>query len=80
MSRFSQRRLNEEAAHFDRQAKRSDAAAVDGDQAAKDPNLDSYNQGVASRCASIARSNAAEYRNIADALRDGEIPDGLQLD
>ena len=80
MSRFSQCRLNEEADYFDRQAKRSGAAARDGDRDAKDPNLDPYNQGVASRCASIARGNAREYRHIASALRDGEIPDGLQLD
>ncbi|MEW9521259.1 hypothetical protein [Streptomyces tubercidicus] len=79
MSRFSQRRLNAEADGFEREARRSDAAALDGDQAAKDPNLDAYNQGVASRSAAIARSNAREYRNIADALRDGEIPDCLDL-
>ncbi|MGG7574752.1 hypothetical protein [Streptomyces sirii] len=80
MSRFSQHRLNEEADYFEREARRSDAAALDGDQAAKDANLNGYNQGVASRCAVIARSNAREYRNIAASLRHGEIPDGLQLD
>lgn len=80
MFRFSQRRLNQEADYFEREAKRSEKAALDGDRAAKDPNLDSYNQGVASRCASTARSNAREYRHIANVLRDGEIPDNLQLD
>ncbi|MFJ5802972.1 hypothetical protein [Streptomyces decoyicus] len=80
MSRFSQRRLNEEADGFQREARRSDAAALDGDQAAKDPSLSTYQQGVAFRCAAIARSNAREYRNIAEALRDGEIPDCLDLD
>lgn len=80
MSRYSQARLNKEADYFDREARRSDDAARSGDRDANDPNLDTYNQGVASRCASIARSNAREYREIASALRDGEIPDSLQLD
>jgi hypothetical protein len=71
MSRFSQRRLNEEAASFDRQAARSDRAAASGD---RDGSRE------ACRVADIARGNAAEYRDIASALRDGEIPDGVQLD
>ncbi|SHL75148.1 hypothetical protein [Streptomyces yunnanensis] len=80
MSRYSQARLNKEAAGFEAEAKRAAAAARDGDRAAKDPNLDTYNQGVAARCAAIARSNAREYREIAAALRDGEIPEGVRLD
>ncbi|MGY5127325.1 hypothetical protein [Streptomyces nigrescens] len=80
MSRFSRARLNKEADGFEREAKRSDEAARDGDRAAKDPNLDPYNQGVASSCASTARSNAREYRHIASVLRGGEIPDNVQLD
>lgn len=80
MSRFSQHRLNEEADYFDRQAKRSDAHAASGDQAASNPNLNAHTQGIAARCADIARSNARESRNIASALRDGEIPDSVQLD
>ncbi|WP_411121285.1 hypothetical protein [Streptomyces sp. x-19] len=80
MSFFSQARLNEEAAGFEAAARRSDAAARSGEQDAKDPNVSTYTQGVASRCAAIARSNAHEYREIAAALRDGEIPDCLNLE
>ncbi|WP_275463771.1 hypothetical protein [Streptomyces noursei] len=80
MSRFSRRRLNEEADGFEAEARRSDAAALDGDQAAKDPANSDYARGVASRCAAIARSNAHEFREIAAALRDGEIPDNVRLD
>ncbi|WP_274916544.1 hypothetical protein [Streptomyces sp. WZ-12] len=79
MSFFSRARLNEEADGFEREAKRADAAARDGERAAKDPNLDAYTQGVASRCAAIARGNAREYRHIAGELRAGEIPDCLDL-
>lgn len=80
MSRYSQSRLNKEAAYFEAEAKRSDAAARSGEREAKDPNLSTYNQGVAARCAAIARSNAREYRHIAAELRAGEIPDSVQLD
>lgn len=79
MSRFSRTRLNREADYFTSQANRSDAAAHDGDRAANDPNASTFERQVAARCAQIARSNAAEYRHIASVLRDGEIPDGLDL-
>ncbi|MER5461643.1 hypothetical protein ABT010_13335 [Streptomyces sp. NPDC002668] len=79
MSRFSRARLNREADYFTAEAKRSDAAALDGDRAASDSNADDYQRSVAARCAQTARANATEYRNIADALRDGEIPDQLDL-
>ncbi|MFJ2202383.1 hypothetical protein [Streptomyces violaceusniger] len=71
MSRFSQRRLNQEADYFDREARRSDRAAASGD---RDGSRE------ASRAADIARGNAHEYRHIASELRDGEIPDNVQLD
>ncbi|MDI3408312.1 hypothetical protein [Streptomyces cavernicola] len=80
MSRYSQARLNKEAGYFEAEADRSTAAAIDGEQAAKDPAHSEYAQGVASRCTVIARQNAREYRHIAAALRDGEVPDGLELD
>ncbi|MFF3547085.1 hypothetical protein ACFYXD_35270 [Streptomyces platensis] len=80
MSRFSRARLNQEADHFEAQARRSDAAARSGDRDAKDPNLGPGTQGAASRAANIARGKAQEYRDIAATLRDGEIPDNVRLD
>lgn len=80
MPRYSRARLNKEADYFEREARRSDEAALDSDRAAEDPSLDTYTQGVASRCGAIARGNAREFRAIAAALRAGEIPDGVQLD
>ncbi|MFF8917220.1 hypothetical protein ACF08M_28875 [Streptomyces sp. NPDC015032] len=80
MSRFSRARLNREADYFTAEAKRSDEAALDGDRAAVDMTNGPHARSVAAKCAQIARSNAADYRNIAAALRDGEIPDCLDLD
>ncbi|MCX4735113.1 hypothetical protein [Streptomyces sp. NBC_01363] len=80
MSRFSRARLNDEADYFTAEAKRSDAAALDGDRAAADMTNGPRTQAVAAKCAQVARSNATDYRNIAAALRDGEIPDCLDLD
>ncbi|MFI5752459.1 hypothetical protein ACIBBE_42935 [Streptomyces sp. NPDC051644] len=79
MSRFSQARLNREAEYFTNEAKRSDAAALDGQRAATDQSSDEYSRSVAAKCAQIAKDNAADYRDIAAALRDGEIPDCLDL-
>ncbi|MER6844831.1 hypothetical protein [Streptomyces platensis] len=80
MSRFSRQRLNREADHFERQAKRSEAAALSGDQDAKDPNLGPSTKNAAARSASTARSKASEFRYIAAQLRTGEIPDNVRLD
>ncbi|MEU7638759.1 hypothetical protein AB0C11_22090 [Streptomyces sp. NPDC039016] len=80
MSRFSRRRLNEEADGFEAAARRSGAAARSGDQDAKDPNLSGHTRRCAARAADNARRNAREYREIAAALRDGEIPDNVNLD
>ncbi|MFI5768554.1 hypothetical protein ACIA74_08365 [Streptomyces sp. NPDC051658] len=80
MSRFSRARLNAEADYFTASARRSDEAALDGDRAAADMTNGPRTRAVAAKCAQVARSNAADYRDIAAALRDGEIPDCLDLD
>ncbi|BCK74032.1 hypothetical protein Srufu_079850 (plasmid) [Streptomyces libani subsp. rufus] len=80
MPRFSRARLNKEADHFEQQARRSDAAALSGDQDAKDPTLGPCTKNAAARAASNARSKAREFRHIAAELRTGEIPDNVQLD
>lgn len=80
MSRISRARMNREADYFENvAAPRSEAAAADGQRVAADTNRTDYTRACAGRAAQIARENAAEYRSIAEALRDGEIPDGLDL-
>ncbi|MGA5489582.1 hypothetical protein ACPCK1_17720 [Streptomyces pseudogriseolus] len=73
--------MNAEADYFENvAAPRSDAAAADGERVAADPTRSEYSRACAARAAEIARGNAAEYRSIAESLRDGEIPDCLVLD
>ncbi|MFE3996539.1 hypothetical protein ACFXPW_33375 [Streptomyces goshikiensis] len=58
---------------------RAEAAAADGDRAAADPGASDYARSVASHAAGVARQHADEFAGFAAALRDGEIPDGLDL-
>ncbi|MFI6663081.1 hypothetical protein ACIBL8_47270 [Streptomyces sp. NPDC050523] len=53
--------------------------AEDGEQVAADPTRSDHTRACAARAAEIARGHAAEYREIADALRAGEIPENLDL-
>ncbi|MCX4665044.1 hypothetical protein [Streptomyces uncialis] len=81
MSRITRARLNEEAAYLEAKAiPRTLAAARDGERAAADPSTSDYQRSVAGACARIARARAADYRNFAETLRAGEIPDGMDLD
>ncbi|MEW1867022.1 hypothetical protein AB0420_02290 [Streptomyces caelestis] len=81
MPRITRARMNAEADYFENvAAPRSDAAADDGERVAADPTRSKHTRACAGRAAEIARGHAAEYREIAAALRDGEIPDGLTLD
>lgn len=81
MAGITRERLDKEADYFaNTAAPRSDAAAEDGERVAADPARSDYTRACAGRAAAIARSNATEYRAIAETLRAGEIPDGLVLD
>ena len=81
MAGITQARMNQEADYFQNvAAARSDAAAVDGERVAADPGRSDYTRACAARAAKTARENATEYRAIAEALREGEIPDCLDLD
>lgn len=81
MAGITQARMNQEADYFENTAAtRSDAAAVDGERVAADETRSPHTRACASRAAEIARENATEYRAIAAALREGEIPDCLDLD
>lgn len=60
-------------------APRSERAAADGDRCAADPSASDYTRACATRAAETARENAVEYRALAECLRDGEVPDGMDL-
>jgi hypothetical protein len=74
MSRPSRREMNELAADREKSAARSDAAALDGDRAANDPNNGPLHRAQARAAAGWARQHAQEYREEAEALRDGRLP------
>ncbi|MCX4581343.1 hypothetical protein OHB41_51285 [Streptomyces sp. NBC_01571] len=80
MPRITKARMAREADYFENvAARRSDAAAADGERVAADPTRSDYTRACAARAAKTARENAAEYRHIAAELRAGEIPDCLDL-
>ncbi|WP_406418000.1 hypothetical protein [Streptomyces sp. NBC_01614] len=74
MSRPSRREMRELAEDREKCAVRSDAAAVDGDRAANNPNNSPTHRAQAKAAAGFARQHAQEYREEAEALRDGRIP------
>jgi hypothetical protein len=74
MSRPSRREMRELAEDRERCAARSNAAANDGDRAAADPNNSPTHRAQAATAAKFARQHAQEYREEAEALRDGRIP------
>ncbi|MFF9301293.1 hypothetical protein [Streptomyces sp. NPDC014764] len=81
MARITRARMNRDADYWEsKAAPRADAAAADGERAAADPTNSGHTRACAARAAEIARRDAAEYRNIADTLRAGEIPDGYRFD
>ncbi|MBK3569366.1 MULTISPECIES: hypothetical protein [unclassified Streptomyces] len=80
MARLTLARMRQEADYFENvAAPRSDAAAADGERVAADPARSDYTRACAARAAEIARGNAADYRNIAETLRAGEIPEGVDF-
>ena len=74
MSRPSRREMRELAEDREKCAARSDAAALDGDRAAADPNNSPTLRAQARAAAGFARQHAQEYREEAEAFRDGRIP------
>lgn len=81
MARITRARMKSDADYWENTAApRSDRAAASGERAAADPNTSEYTRQCAARAAAIAHRNAAEYRNIAETLRAGEIPDGYEFD
>ncbi|WP_406128001.1 hypothetical protein [Streptomyces sp. NBC_00989] len=81
MADITQERMDQEADYFANvAAPRSDEAAADGERVAADETRSDHTRACAARAAEIARGNATEYRAIAAALREGEIPDCLDLE
>ncbi|MDQ1022472.1 type IV secretory pathway TrbL component [Streptomyces umbrinus] len=81
MARITRARMNADADYWENTAaSRADAAAADGKAAAADPTKSAYQRQCAARAAQIHREQAADYRDVADALRAGEVPDGYEFD
>jgi hypothetical protein len=80
MARMTRKKMLSEADFFEKTAApRADAAAADGDRVAADPTESDHTRACAARAAEIARGDASEYRYIAETLRAGEIPDGVDF-
>lgn len=74
MSRPSRREMNELAADREKCAARCDRNAASGDRDAANPDNSPTLRAQASIAAKFARQHAQEYREEAEALRDGRIP------
>lgn len=74
MARMSRREMNELAADRDKSAARSARNAESARQAAADPSLSDNMRRQAAATVPIALRHAQEYREEAEALRDGRIP------
>lgn len=74
MSRLSRAEMRRMAETADRAALRSEAAAADGDRAARDQGNSPTKRAQAETAAGFARNHAREYREEAEALRDGRLP------
>lgn len=72
--RMTRREMNDLAADRDKCAARSEAAAHDGIRAATDPSNSPALRTQAKAAAGFARRHAQEYREEAQALREGRIP------
>jgi hypothetical protein len=80
MARITRARMLKEADYLENvAAKRSEAAAISGEQVANDPSYSDQTRTRARIAAHYARENAAEYREWAAELRDGEIPAGFEF-
>lgn len=74
MARPSRREMNELAADREKCAARSERNAESGRQAAADPTLSNTIRKQAAAAAVFAQQHAREYREEAQALREGRIP------
>ncbi|MFJ4473255.1 hypothetical protein ACIP2X_37975 [Streptomyces sp. NPDC089424] len=74
MARMSRREMNELAADREKCAARSERNAESGRQAANDPSLPKTTRKQAAAAAMFAERHVQEYREEAEALRDGRIP------
>lgn len=74
MSRMSRREMRELAADREKSAARSQRNAESARAAANDPTLSENMRRQAAATVPIALRHAQEYREEAEALRDGRIP------
>lgn len=72
--RPSRREMNELAEDREKCAARSERNAQSGRQAAADPTLSDTTRRQAATAAVFAERHAQEYREEAEALREGRIP------
>lgn len=74
MARMSRREMNELAADREKCAARCDRNAQSGRAAAADPSNSPTIRAQAATAAKFAEGHAQEYREEAQALREGRIP------
>lgn len=74
MSRPTRAEMRAMADDCDNGATHAMEAARDGDRAAKDPANSPLTQKQAAMAAHWARQHSREYREDAEALRDGRLP------
>lgn len=74
MARMTRREMNELAADREKCAARCDRNAQSGREAAADPTLSANTRKQAAFAVGLAERHAQEYREEAEALREGRIP------
>jgi hypothetical protein len=74
MARMSRREMNELAVDREKCAARSERNAESAKAAANDPTLSDTTRKQAAATVPIALRHAAEYREEAQAFREGRIP------
>lgn len=74
MTRPTRAEMNELAADREKSAARADRNAQSGRDAAADPNLSDNTRKQAAAAAGFAARHAQDYREEAEALRDGRLP------
>ncbi|WP_438490722.1 hypothetical protein [Streptomyces sp. S186] len=81
MARITRARMNSDADYWENTAApAADEAAADCKSVIADPTASEYAQQSAARALDIHSENAATYRDIAESLRAGEVPDGYEFD
>jgi hypothetical protein len=79
MHDFPPARLGTAAASFDAAAARMDADAAANRRVAADPTETANERAVARAVVLLVTRHADDYRATAAALRDGHVPDGIDL-